>query len=147
MKSTLIKTTNKFESIYEVSRGLGSLGIPTACRKKRYLDKVKLMIIMRDSINRLLRECLELNFYAMDWSGAGIYRFGLVDRCILPPDEDEFGILEDAFCIIKLLEKKSLEIEKIVKQLFLENTKGKRRQIASVTNAELNETAPLKDNE
>jgi len=40
----------------------------------------------------------------MDWSGAGIYRFGLVDRCRLPSDEDEFGILEDAYCILKLLE-------------------------------------------
>ncbi|CAG8742557.1 9377_t:CDS:2, partial [Racocetra fulgida] len=71
MKSTLIKTTNKFEIIYgEVSGGLGPLRIPTACRKKR----------------------------------AGIYRFGLVDRCRLPSDEDEFGILEDAYCILKLLE-------------------------------------------
>ncbi|CAG8514998.1 12291_t:CDS:2 [Acaulospora colombiana] len=112
--------------------GLGPLGIPTACRKKRYLDKVKLMTTMRDGINKLLKECkyiplekrLELNFYAMDWSGA---------------DEDEFGMLEDAYCILKLLEKKSLEVEKLVKQLFLENTKGKRRQIASETEAELNE--------
>ncbi|CAG8506822.1 17806_t:CDS:10 [Acaulospora morrowiae] len=160
MKSTLIKTSNKFEIIYgEVSGGLGPLGIPTACRKKRYLDKVKLMIIMRDSINKLLKECkhisfekrtnlivygwlqigLELNFYAMDWSGAGIYRFGLIDQCRLPSDEDEFGILEDAYCILKLLENKSLEIEKVVKKLFLENTKGKRRRIATETEAELNE--------
>ncbi|CAG8500274.1 10017_t:CDS:2 [Diversispora eburnea] len=40
MKITLIKTSNKFEIIYgEVSGRLGSLGIPTACRKKRYIDK------------------------------------------------------------------------------------------------------------
>ncbi|CAH1768215.1 2375_t:CDS:10 [Entrophospora sp. SA101] len=148
MKSTLVKTSNKFEVIYgEVAGGLGPLGIPTACRKKRYLDKVKLMITMRDGINRLLKECkyisfekrLELNFYAMDWSGAGMYRFGLIDQCRLPSDEDEFGMLEDVYCILKLLEKKSLEIEKVVKQLFLENTKGKRRKIASETEAELNE--------
>ncbi|CAG8461713.1 13899_t:CDS:10 [Cetraspora pellucida] len=160
MKSTLIKTSNKFEVIYgEVSGGLGPHGIPTACRKKRFLDKIKLMIIMRDSINSLLKECkytsfekrtnliiygwlqfgLEINFYAMDWSGAGIYRFGLIDQCRLPSDEDEFGILEDAFCIFKLLEYKSLDIEKVVKQLFLENTKGKRRQITSEIEAELNE--------
>ena len=63
MKSTLIKTTNKFEIIYgEVSGGLGPLGIPTACRKKHYLDKVKLMITMRDSINGLLRECNHVAF-------------------------------------------------------------------------------------
>ena len=35
----------------------GSFGIPSACRKKRFLDKVKLTIIMRDGINRLLKEC------------------------------------------------------------------------------------------
>ncbi|CAG8507361.1 5175_t:CDS:2, partial [Cetraspora pellucida] len=117
MKSTLIKTSPKFEVIYgEVSGGLGPHGIPTACR-------------------------LEINFYAMDWSGVGIYRFGLIDQCRLPSDDDEFGILEDAFCILKLLEcqYKSLEIEKVVKQLFLENTKGKRRQITSEIEAELNE--------
>lgn len=58
MKSTFVKISNKFEVIYgEVAGGLGSFGISTACRKKRYLDKVKLMVIMRDSINRLLKEC------------------------------------------------------------------------------------------
>ncbi|CAG8477785.1 11474_t:CDS:10 [Acaulospora morrowiae] len=142
MKSTLFKTSNKFEVIYgEVAGGLGPLGIPTACRKKRYLDKIKLMITMRDGINRLLKEFkhiasekrmnltiygwlqfgLELNFYAMDWSCSGIYRFGLIDQCRLPSDEDEFGMLEDAYCILKLLEKKTLEIEKVVKQLYLKN--------------------------
>ncbi|CAG8696534.1 15120_t:CDS:2, partial [Acaulospora colombiana] len=57
MKATLVMTSNKFEVIYgEVAGGLGPLGIPMACRKKRFLDKVKLMIIMRDSIDRLLNE-------------------------------------------------------------------------------------------
>nr|CAG8473870.1 15187_t:CDS:10 [Entrophospora candida] len=68
---------------------------------------------------------LELNFYSMDWSGNGIYRFGLVDQCRLPSDKDECGMLEDVYCILKLLESKSLETEKLVKSLFLENTKGK----------------------
>ena len=57
MKAILIRT-NKFEVIYgEVAGGLGPFGIPAACRKKRFLDKVKLMTIMRDSINQLLKEC------------------------------------------------------------------------------------------
>src|SRR6185436_13976954 len=121
MKVTLLKMQNKFEALFgEVAGGLGSFGVPTACRKKRFLDKLKLMVIMRDSINRLLKECdhvsdderlevivygwlqfgrfntrnknfiilllmvfilgLELNFYAMDWRGSGVYRFGLLDR-------------------------------------------------------------------
>ncbi|CAG8694093.1 13355_t:CDS:2 [Acaulospora morrowiae] len=159
MKATLIKTLNKFEVIYgEVAGGLGPFGIPSACRKKRFLHKIKLMIIMRDGINRLLKECkhvtdesqrniiiygwlqagLELNFYAMDWQGNGIYRFGLIDWCRIPVDEDDCGNLEDAYCVLKSLESKSLETEKVVKELFSENTKGKRRRIAPETEAELN---------
>ncbi|CAJ0843248.1 1458_t:CDS:2 [Entrophospora sp. SA101] len=100
-------------------------------------------------INHLLKECkyvsdekcksltiydrlqigLELNFYSMDWSGNGIYRFGLIDQCRLPSGEDECGMLEDS---------KSLVTKKLVKSLFLENTKGKRCQITSETEAELN---------
>jgi len=58
MKATLLNTPNKFEAIFgEVAGGLGPFGSPTACRKKRFLDKVKLMVVMRDSINRLLKEC------------------------------------------------------------------------------------------
>ncbi|CAG8617319.1 4012_t:CDS:2, partial [Cetraspora pellucida] len=125
MKVTLLKTPNKFEALFgEVAGGLGPFGVPTACRKKRFLDKLKLMIIMRDSINRLLKECdhvsddeklkvivygwlqfgLELNFYAMDWRGSGVYRFGLLDRCMIPVDDNYCNILEDAYCILKLLE-------------------------------------------
>ncbi|CAG8698143.1 9576_t:CDS:2, partial [Dentiscutata heterogama] len=125
MKVTLLKTSNKFEVIFgEVAGGLGPFGVPTACRRKRFLDKVKLIVIMRDSINRLLKECdyvsneerlevvvygwlqfgLELNFYAMDWIGSGIYRFGLIDRCRIPVDIDECEILEDVYCILKSLE-------------------------------------------
>ncbi|CAG8765805.1 14272_t:CDS:2, partial [Rhizophagus irregularis] len=145
IKSTLIQTSNKFKVIYgEVAGGLDTFGTPTACRKKCYLDKLKLMIIMRDNINRLLKECkyvssekcmnliiygwlqigLYLNFYAINWLGAGIYRFGLVDQCRLPSAENECEIFEDAYCILKSLENKSLETEKLVKELLLENTKG-----------------------
>ncbi|RHZ74319.1 hypothetical protein Glove_226g27 [Diversispora epigaea] len=159
MKVTLLKTPNKFEALFgEVAGGLGPSGIPTACRKKRFLDKVKLMVTMRDSINRLLKECdyvsdekrfeivvfgwlqfgLELNFYAMDWTGSGIYRFGLLDRCRIPADDDCCSILEDSYCILKLLEKKLIDTEISVKTLFLNNTRGKRRQIALENKAELN---------
>ena len=47
---------------------------------------------------------LELNFYAMDWIGSGVYRFGLLDRCRIPVDDNYCNILEDAYCILKLLE-------------------------------------------
>ncbi len=56
MKCVLIKTPNKFEVVYgEVSGGLGPFG-PSAHRKKRFLDKVKLMVTMRDSLNNLLKK-------------------------------------------------------------------------------------------
>ncbi|CAG8645308.1 10731_t:CDS:2, partial [Ambispora leptoticha] len=159
MKVTLLKTPNKFEALFgEVSGGLGPFGIPTACRKKRFLDEVKLMVTMRDSINRLLKECdhvrdekrleiivfgwlqfgLELNFYAMDWMGSGVYRFGLIDRCRIPADIDDCDILEDAYCILNLLQRKLLDTERAVRNLFSNNTKRKRRQIASESRAELN---------
>ncbi|CAB4433691.1 unnamed protein product [Rhizophagus irregularis] len=89
---------------------------------------------------------LDLNFYAMNWLGAGIYRFGLVDQCRLPSAEDECGIFEDAYCILKSLENKSLETEKLVKELLLENTKGKRRQITFKTEQELNTNRTPKKN-
>ena len=53
MKGILVKMTNKFEIIYgEVSGGLGPFGLPASCKKKQYVDKVKLMIMLRDSLNQ-----------------------------------------------------------------------------------------------
>ncbi|CAG8444254.1 15580_t:CDS:2, partial [Funneliformis mosseae] len=53
MKGILVKTPNKFEIIYgEVSGGLGPFGLPASCKKKQYVDKVKLMIMLRDSLNQ-----------------------------------------------------------------------------------------------
>jgi hypothetical protein len=46
----------------------------------------------------------ELKIYAMDWVGSEIYRFGKLDKCLLPVEEDDSKILEDAYCILKLLE-------------------------------------------
>ncbi|CAG8530591.1 11444_t:CDS:2 [Dentiscutata heterogama] len=58
MKGTSLKTSNKFEAIFgEAAGGLGPFGAAAACRKKRFLDKVKLMVIMRDSLNRLFKDC------------------------------------------------------------------------------------------
>ncbi|CAG8536868.1 14270_t:CDS:2, partial [Funneliformis mosseae] len=103
MKAMLLKTSNKFEALFgEVSGGLGPFGVPTACRKKR----------------------LEIIVYG--WLQFGIYRFGLIDRCRIPADTDDCDILEDAYCILKLLESKLLDTERAVKNLFSNNTKGKR---------------------
>jgi len=47
---------------------------------------------------------MELSFYALDWIGDGIYRFGLLDQCIIPSDKNDCNMIEDAYCIIKTLE-------------------------------------------
>ena len=57
MKGTLKNTSCKLEALYgEVSGGLGPFGLSIASRKKKYLDKVKLSIMMRDSINKALKQ-------------------------------------------------------------------------------------------
>ncbi|CAG8664475.1 7970_t:CDS:10 [Ambispora leptoticha] len=165
MKGTLVKTPNKFEIIYgEISGGLTSFGLPASCRKKQYVDKVKLMVMLRDSLNQFFKNYLhvtdkqrkklivygwlqvgvELSFYAMDWIGCGIYRFGKLDKCELPVDEGDLSILEDAYCILRLLESKSLESEKIIKEILQNNTKNKRRRMMTESNPHLNNRTPIK---
>lgn len=61
MKGTLVKTPNKFEIIYgEISGGLTSFGLPASCRKKQYVDKVKLMVMLRDSLNQFFKNYLHV---------------------------------------------------------------------------------------
>src|SRR4051812_11331150 len=92
---------------------------------------------------------LEVNFYAMDWQGSGLYRFGLLDRYILPSEEENCGLFEEAYCVLNevkvflpcrfptivqsclcyiLVQKKLLQMERLVKELYFENMRGKRRQ-------------------
>ncbi|CAG8526273.1 4578_t:CDS:2 [Funneliformis caledonium] len=52
MKDILIRTFNKFEVLYrKVTNRLSSLGVSFASQKKKYLDKVKLAVLIRDSLN------------------------------------------------------------------------------------------------
>ncbi|CAJ0918372.1 17676_t:CDS:2 [Entrophospora sp. SA101] len=53
---TLNDELDKAEVLYgEASGGLNSFGVPNATRKKRLLDKIKLSIMLRDSINSPLK--------------------------------------------------------------------------------------------
>ena len=62
MKGTLKNTSCKLEALYgEVSRELVPFGLSIASRKKKYLDKVKLSIMMRDSINKALKQWRHIN--------------------------------------------------------------------------------------
>ncbi|CAB4376386.1 unnamed protein product [Rhizophagus irregularis] len=159
MRSILIRTSNKFEAIYgKVVGGLQPIGVPTAHEEKRFLDKVTLMIVMRDSLNDLLMKCkhvfdeqrmdiivygwlqvgLKLNFYAMDWRGNGMYRFGLIDQCTLPLNKNYCNMLEDTYCVLKSLENKLLETEQAVRNLFSNNVKGKCRGLVAENDPRLN---------
>ncbi|CAG8735972.1 27208_t:CDS:2, partial [Racocetra persica] len=74
MKGTLINTSYKLEALYgEVSGGLGFFGLSIASRKKKYLDKVKLSIMMRDSINIALKQWKHIS--DKDRKSLVLYRF------------------------------------------------------------------------
>ncbi|CAG8492558.1 5021_t:CDS:2 [Paraglomus brasilianum] len=79
-------------------------GLPAGCPKKIWIDKLKIMVGMRDMINRIIKTfpgllpedymkivvfgCqvigLQMNLYAMDIRTYGIYRFGIIDKIFLP---------------------------------------------------------------
>ena len=62
MKGILIRTFNKFETLYEeVANGLSSLGTSLVSQKKKYLDKVKLAVLMWDLLNSILKKWKYLN--------------------------------------------------------------------------------------
>ncbi|CAG8537710.1 15545_t:CDS:2 [Acaulospora morrowiae] len=159
MKGVLNRTSNKFEALYgEVAGGLSSTGISLASRKKIYFDKIKLAVLMRDSLNRVLKEwrylCddqrkelivygwtlsgLDLSLYAMDWAGDGIYRFGRIDCCSFPFNRESCILFESVFCLLKELERKLSETEKIVQKLHSENIRGKCRKINTQNSPVLN---------
>nr|CAG8636176.1 9328_t:CDS:10 [Entrophospora candida] len=159
MVGILSRTPQKAEILFgEVSGGLNSFGLPSATRKKRFLDKIKLSVMLRDSINSLLKgwdhinaeerksiilygwtlHGFELNIYAMSWNDDGIYLFGLVDKAIIPSSEDCAGMFEDLYCVFKELEHKLKQTEVVINNLNLKNTKNKRRRLAEKTSPKLN---------
>ncbi|CAG8635478.1 9546_t:CDS:2, partial [Funneliformis caledonium] len=159
MKGVLTRTSNKFEALYgEVAGGLSSIGISLASRKKKYFDKIKLAVLMRDSLNHVLKEwrylCddqrkeiivfgwtlagLDLSLYALDWAGDGIYRFGRIDHCSFPLNKESSILFEDVFCLLKELERKLSETETLIQKLHSENIRGKRRKTNTENSPVLN---------
>jgi len=125
-KATLRKPNHKLQILHgEVSGGLED-GKTLACRRKQWLDKIKLMIMMRDELNQLVRAYknadsqdlvkvvvygaqvigLRINIYAMIWCGGRVYLFGLVDSCVLPTVVESAYNLEQAFVIFETLKLK-----------------------------------------
>ncbi|CAG8804014.1 8155_t:CDS:2, partial [Gigaspora margarita] len=134
----------------EVSGGLGPFGLSIVSRKKKYLDKVKLSIMMRDSINKALKQWrhindddrkslivygftqdgLEISFYAMSWF-EGIYLFGRIDSCTIPSEKNDCYLFEEIYCILT-------ELEEIVRKLHSDDIINKRRLITQENSSILN---------
>ncbi|CAG8819081.1 42160_t:CDS:2, partial [Gigaspora margarita] len=147
-----------------VSGGLGPFGLSIASRKKKYLDKVKLSIMMRDSINKALKQWrhindddrkslvvygftqdgLEISFYAMSWF-EGIYLFGRIDSCTIPSEENNY-LFEEIYCVLTELESKLKKTEETVIKLHSADIINKRRLITNENspNLNMNRTPPSK---
>ncbi|CAG8640511.1 9387_t:CDS:2 [Funneliformis caledonium] len=159
MLGTLIRTPIKAEVLFgEVSGGIGPFGFPAASKKKRFLDKVKLGVIMRDSLNILLKNWrhindnerrkltiygwtqhgLDVNIYAMQWYGNKMYLFGMLDKAVIPSSNDNCLLFEELYCVLKELEVKLTKTEEVIKDLNNMNMIGKRRHIAVENSPMLN---------
>ncbi|CAI2179986.1 13154_t:CDS:2 [Funneliformis geosporum] len=137
MKGTLTRTSNKFEALYgEVANGLSSLGISLASQKKKYLDKVKLAVLMRDSLNSILKKWKYLNDEQR--KKIIVYGWTLAENCHLPSNKDECALFEGAFCLLKELGRKLTDTEKLIQELHIANTRGKCRQITTKNSPTLN---------
>ncbi|GES89718.1 hypothetical protein GLOIN_2v454155 [Rhizophagus clarus] len=99
-------------------------GLPAGCPKKIWTDKLKLMVGMRDMINRVIKTfpglsptdymkvivfgCqvigLQMNLYAMDVRTSGIYRFGIIDKVSLPASSKELPTYEAVHTMLRSLE-------------------------------------------
>ncbi|GET53530.1 hypothetical protein GLOIN_2v454155 [Rhizophagus irregularis DAOM 181602=DAOM 197198] len=99
-------------------------GLPAGCPKKIWTDKLKLMVGMRDMINRVIKTfpgllpidymkvivfgCqvigLQMNLYAMDVRTSGIYRFGMIDKVSLPASAKELPAYEAVHTMLRSLE-------------------------------------------
>ncbi|CAG8718685.1 42535_t:CDS:2 [Gigaspora margarita] len=156
MKGILKNTSCKLEALYgEVSGGLGPFGLSIASRKKKYLDKVKLSIMMRDLINKALNNGgilimiteksttnnffleLEIGFYAMSWFEE-IYLFGRIDSCTILSKKNDCYLFEEIYCVLTELESKLKKTEETVRKLHSNDIINKRRLITQENSPILN---------
>ncbi|CAG8459362.1 27165_t:CDS:2 [Gigaspora margarita] len=146
MKGTLKNTSCKLEALYREQ-----------AERKKYLDKVKLSIMMRDSLNKALKQWrnindddrkslvvygftqdgLEISFYAMSWF-EGIYLFGRINSCTIPSEENNCYLFEEIYCILTELESKLKKTEETVRKLHSNNIINKRRLITHENSPILN---------
>ncbi|RHZ57328.1 hypothetical protein Glove_390g41 [Diversispora epigaea] len=144
-----LKTPNyKLQAVHgEMSGGIRN-GEAEACRRKQWLDKLKLMIMLRDELNQVIKaynqsndELLNfivygiqvigfhLNVYAMIWCSGGVYLFGLVDKCLIPSNLETFYSLEEVYVILKTLQKKVIEASSALIDIERNHAKKRRRLV------------------
>ncbi|CAI2172165.1 2751_t:CDS:2 [Funneliformis geosporum] len=145
LKITLKTPNYKLQAVHgEISGGIKN-GKAEACKRKQWLDKLKLMIMMRDELNQIIKYYtqsnadflyfivygiqvigFQLNVYAMTWCSGGVYLFGLVDKCLIPGDLETFYSLEEVYVILKTLQMKVKETSNVL--IFIEQKHAKKRR-------------------
>ncbi|CAG8705135.1 11332_t:CDS:10 [Funneliformis mosseae] len=116
------KYPNKFEALFgEVSDSMTSLGISSSFRKKQYLDKKKFGSLWMDPSGYVN---IHINLiYSSRLSGL------LIDT-VHSTQEDDCGLFEDIYCILKELNS--------VKELYQSNMLRKRRRTTMENSLTLN---------
>ncbi|RGB39305.1 hypothetical protein C1646_754743 [Rhizophagus diaphanus] len=122
-------------------------GLPAGCPKKIWTDKLKLMVGMRDMINRIMKTfpgllstdymkvvvfgCqvigLQMNLYAMDVRTPGIYRFGIVDKVSLPASAKELPTYEAVHVMLRSLEHRLSNLTDYCTDLKVKHAKLRRK--------------------
>ncbi|CAB5377098.1 unnamed protein product [Rhizophagus irregularis] len=123
-------------------------GLPAGCPKKILTDKLKLMVGMRDMINRIMKTfpgllstdymkvvvfgCqvigLQMNLYAMDVRTPGIYRFGIVDKVSLPASAEELPTYEAVHVMLRSLEHRLSDLTDYCTALKVKHAKLRRKR-------------------
>ncbi|CAB4374453.1 unnamed protein product [Rhizophagus irregularis] len=123
-------------------------GLPAGCLKKIWTDKLKLMVGMRDMINRIMKTfpgllstdymkvvvfgCqvigLQMNLYAMDVRTPGIYRFGIVDKVSLPASAKELPTYEAVHLMLRSLEHRLSDLTDYCTALKVKHSKLRRKR-------------------
>ncbi|CAG8458436.1 11160_t:CDS:10 [Paraglomus brasilianum] len=123
-------------------------GLPAGCPKKIWTDKLKIMVGMRDMINRIMKTypglpteyymkivvfgCQvvgwQLRLYAMDLRAPGIYRFGLIDKAELPATAQELPAYEDVHIMLRSLEVRLSRLMDLCITLKIEHARLRRRR-------------------
>ncbi|CAI2191889.1 8600_t:CDS:2, partial [Funneliformis geosporum] len=108
-----------------LSGGITSLGISSSSRCRHVDDNQRKSLVVYGwlQVDTLFRD---------------LYKFGLIDHCILPSQEDDCGLFEDIYCILKEVNIKLLQTEKSVKNLYRNNMLGKRRRTTMKNSPVLN---------